>query len=98
MLTDGHTQGQQTVKVSDGKNTLVYCADLIPTSSHVRLAWIMGYDLHPLQIIEEKKRLLDPAAKGNWYLFFEHDPYFDCASVRIEGPDFGVAERFRLLS
>jgi glyoxylase-like metal-dependent hydrolase (beta-lactamase superfamily II) len=95
-LTDGHTQGQQIVKVTDGNTTVVYCGDLIPTSSHVRLAWVMGYDLHPLQLIEEKRALLTRAAKENWYLFFEHDPYSDVARVADSKGDFTVTEKLHL--
>lgn len=96
MMTDGHTTGQQVVKISDGKTTLVYCADLIPTSTHVRLAWVMGYDLRPLDLIEEKRALLEQAAAGEWYLFFEHDPYMDAARVISEKGDFAVRERVKL--
>lgn len=97
-LTHGHTVGQQIVKVSDGRDTLVYCGDLIPTSTHVRLPWVMGYDLEPLKLIEEKRTLLTPAAQGHWYLFFEHDPYMDAALVEEIKGDFAVKERFTLIA
>lgn len=95
-ITDGHTVGQQTVRITDGINTLVYCGDLIPTSTHVRLAWVMGYDLEPLKLIEEKRATLTPAAEHGWYLFFEHDPYLDLARVESVRGDFSVKERIRL--
>ena len=92
-VSNGHTTGHQVVTVSDGKTTLVYCGDLIPTSTHVRLAWVMGYDLEPLRLIEEKREVLGPAARGGWYLFFEHDPYMDIASIEEAKGDFAVKER-----
>lgn len=92
-VSNGHTIGHQVVRISDGKTTLVYCGDLIPTSTHVRLAWVMGYDLEPLKLIEEKREVLGPAAKGDWYLFFEHDPYMDAALVEETKGDFAVKER-----
>jgi glyoxylase-like metal-dependent hydrolase (beta-lactamase superfamily II) len=95
-ISDGHTQGQQIVKVSDNQNSLLYCADLIPTSSHVRLAWVMGYDLHPMMLIEEKQQILKQAAEKKWYLFFEHDPFCDAALVQTQGADFAVAARLQL--
>lgn len=95
-VSNGHTRGQQIVRVSDGAQTLMYCGDVVPTSSHVRTAWLMGYDLHPLELMEEKKKFLGPAADGNWYLFFEHDPYCDAARIERSGPDFQVKERFWL--
>jgi glyoxylase-like metal-dependent hydrolase (beta-lactamase superfamily II) len=96
LISNGHTQGQQMVKVSDGKTTLLYCGDVIPTSSHVRLAWIMGYDLDPLTLIGEKQKVLSQAAPESWYLYFEHDPYCDAALVRAQNMDFAVASRFHL--
>jgi glyoxylase-like metal-dependent hydrolase (beta-lactamase superfamily II) len=95
-VTNGHTEGQQVVKVSDGSSTLLYCADLIPTSSHVRLPWVMGYDLNPLLLIEEKRQLLEPAAREGWYLFFEHDPYMDAAQIEEAKGDFAVKARYVL--
>jgi glyoxylase-like metal-dependent hydrolase (beta-lactamase superfamily II) len=96
ILSNGHTRGHQSVRISDGTTTLVYCGDLIPTSSHVRLAWVMGYDLEPLTIIEEKRRLLSEASTGNWLLFFEHDPSVDAANVMENKGDFAVKDRFLL--
>ncbi len=96
LISNGHTQGQQIVKISDDKTTLLYCGDVVPTSSHVRLPWLMGYDLHPLMLMEEKQKYLDMAADQSWYLFFEHDPYCDSALIEKKGPDFSVKERFWL--
>lgn len=95
-VSNGHTRGHQSVVVSDVKTTLVYCGDLIPTSSHVRLAWVMGYDLDPLTLIEEKRQILATAAQGDWYLYFEHDPYMDAAKVEEAKGDFAVRERLLL--
>jgi glyoxylase-like metal-dependent hydrolase (beta-lactamase superfamily II) len=93
VISHGHTQGHQSIRVSDGKNSLLYCGDLIPTSAHVRLAWIMGYDLEPLRLIQEKTEVLGKASDEKWCLFFEHDPFADGAWVERHGSDFQVAER-----
>jgi len=89
-LSHGHTRGQQNIWIDDGKSSVLYCADLIPTATHVRLPWVMGYDLNPLLIIEEKKKELTKAAKKGTHLFFEHDPY--CSSAKVtpikDGADF----------
>jgi glyoxylase-like metal-dependent hydrolase (beta-lactamase superfamily II) len=95
-VSNGHTQAQQVVKVSDGKTTLLYCGDVIPTSSHVRLPWVMGYDLNPMLLIEEKEQFLSQAADENWFLYFEHDPDCDAAQVVKKGSDFAVEKRFLL--
>lgn len=95
-ISNGHTQGQQVVKISDGTSTLLFCGDVIPTSSHVRLPWVMGYDLNPMMLIEEKQKFLGQAADQGWYLYFEHDPYCDAAKVVRNKADFQVESRFHL--
>jgi glyoxylase-like metal-dependent hydrolase (beta-lactamase superfamily II) len=71
---NGHTFGQQMIKISDSSNAILFCADLFPTAAHIALPYIMGYDLQPLVTLEEKKTILQKAVQGNWKLFFEHDP------------------------
>ena len=70
----GHTPGQQLVKISAKGETLLYCADLIPTAAHVPIPWIMSYDLEPLVTVREKQALLGAASAEEWTLFYEHDP------------------------
>lgn len=96
VISNGHTQAQQVVKVSDGQRTLLYCGDMVPTSSHVKTPWLMGYDLHPLTLMEEKQKYLSEAADHSWYLFFEHDPYCDAAQIERSGSDFAVKEKYLL--
>ncbi len=52
---------------------MFYLADLAPTTSHVPLPWIMGYDVEPLVTLETKRRLWAEAAAENWTMVFEHD-------------------------
>lgn len=95
-ISHGHTEGHQSVLISDDEKQLLYCGDLIPTSTHIRSAWVMGYDLDPLQIMEEKKRALDMSQSKKTYYFFEHDPYCDMATVTPDKDDYKVEERFWL--
>lgn len=96
IISNGHTFGQQLVKVSDGEKTIVYCGDLIPTSSHIPIPYVMAYDLQPLVTMEEKKKLLKKAVEENWILFFEHDPYADCATVKMGKKYVELEARFNL--
>ena len=80
-ILNGHTSALQCPVITDGTTTLFYCADLMPTTSHVNLAWIMAYDLRPLVTLEEKKRILNQAVDESWILFFEHDPVTEAARV-----------------
>jgi len=72
--TPGHTPHHQSVMIADGGDTACFLADLVPTSSHLPLPWIMGYDLEPLVTLETKRGLLAQAADAGWTLIFEHDP------------------------
>ncbi len=81
-VINGHTFGQQMIKISDNSTTLLYCCDLMPFISHIRLPYIMGYDLQPLVTLDEKKKYLKIAADENWYLFFGHDPEISLATIK----------------
>jgi glyoxylase-like metal-dependent hydrolase (beta-lactamase superfamily II) len=72
--TPGHTPHHQSVLVSSAGATACYLADVIPTSAHLPLPWIMGYDVEPLVTLESKRTLLQRARAEEWLLVFEHDP------------------------
>jgi len=94
---NGHTIGQQLFKIFDASTTLLYCGDLFPTSSHIPLPYIMGYDLQPLLTLSEKKELLPVAVEENWKLVFEHDPFFAAATVYKNEKGFFVHQKFESL-
>lgn len=91
-LSEGHTVGLQLVRVTDGDRGVVFCGDLIPTSSHFKPSWAMAYDLYPLTLMEEKKMLLAQAVEERWILFFEHDPEIAGCTVREEEGETVVDE------
>ena len=95
IVINGHTFGQQMVKISDGNNTFLFCGDLMPTSSHIPLPYIMGYDLQPLVTLREKIKYLKIAVDKNWKLFFGHDPEFAFATVKKFGEGYLVDKKFR---
>jgi glyoxylase-like metal-dependent hydrolase (beta-lactamase superfamily II) len=95
IVINGHTFGQQMVKVSDGSSTILFCADLIPTISHIPLPYIMGYDLQPLVTLKEKKKYLKIAVDENWKLFFGHDPEFALATVKIFREGYITDKKFK---
>jgi len=71
--TRGHNGSMQIVCLKSGDETFYSFSDLIPTTAHIPLPWIMGYDLFPLETLENKKRLLPQALKENWLCWFYHD-------------------------
>ena len=96
LVSNGHTRGQQLVKVEGGGRTVLFPGDLVPTASHLRTAWTMAYDIEPLTLMEEKVRLLTEAATGAWVICFEHDANIEACTVRPEPGGFAVAERVTL--
>ena len=70
----GHNRSMQCWRLDRGGQTLFGFADLVPTGAHVPFAWIMGYDLYPVETLEAKKRLLPQAARDGWACLFYHDP------------------------
>lgn len=72
--TPGHTPHHQSVLVESGGAVACFLADVCPTSAHLPLPWIMGYDLEPLVTLESKRRLWARARDEGWLLVFEHDP------------------------
>lgn len=92
----GHTQGMQLPKISDSKMTLLYCADLIPTASHIPLPYIMAYDNNPMTTLEEKKRILPQAAQENWILVFEHDPFRSAGTIELDEKGYRLKAEIQL--
>jgi glyoxylase-like metal-dependent hydrolase (beta-lactamase superfamily II) len=74
---DGHTVGQQFVEIKNGEQKMYYPADLIPTSSHIPVAYHMGYDICAATILKEKKDFLDKVFEEKALIVFEHDPLIE---------------------
>jgi glyoxylase-like metal-dependent hydrolase (beta-lactamase superfamily II) len=72
--TPGHTPHHQSVLIRSQGETACYLADVMPTSAHLPLPWIMGYDVEPLVTLESKRGLVARAREEDWLLVFEHDP------------------------
>lgn len=79
---NGHTEAMMLPKLNVNGQTILYCADLIPSLAHLPLPWIMSYDMRPLNTLDEKKGILAEAAAGNWLLYFEHDPAVELCSLQ----------------
>jgi glyoxylase-like metal-dependent hydrolase (beta-lactamase superfamily II) len=93
----GHTFGQQLIKVADGSEAVLFCADLCPTAAHIPLPYIMGYDLQPLVTLEEKKNILPRVVEEEWTVFFEHDPNIIMAKVEKTDKGFKLAEELMVV-
>jgi glyoxylase-like metal-dependent hydrolase (beta-lactamase superfamily II) len=93
--TPGHTPYHQSVLVESGGERLCFVADLVPTTAHLPLPWIMGYDLEPLVTLESKRALYRRAETEGWLLAFEHDPHVVLGRLGREGKGFGLVDAVR---
>jgi len=78
----GHTRDMQAVIIRSGGKTACYISDLIPTSVHVEVNWVMSFDLYPLETIESRKRYYSRAIPEDWLTLFTHDPEVPWAYVQ----------------
>jgi glyoxylase-like metal-dependent hydrolase (beta-lactamase superfamily II) len=80
-VSNGHTRGQQLVRVSDSDTLLLHGGDLVPTSAHYARSRVTGNDVDALTLIEEKSALLQEAFEKGGIMFFGHDPLRHAATV-----------------
>lgn len=92
----GHTEAMLVVHVYKKKKSLSYVADLIPSAHHVRMPYVMAYDVRPLDTMKEKAMMLEKAYENDHILFFEHDKDTECCSLDRNNKGIYVAEKFRL--
>lgn len=74
---------------------MIYMADLIPTSNHVHIPWVMGYDISPGVTTQDKEKFLPFIFEKNLTMIFEHDPiYWGAKLVKDERGRLVAGERF----
>ncbi len=81
-FADGHTDAQMIPLLRYKGRTLAFMADLLPSTGHIPLPYVMGYDTRPLLTLEEKALFLTKAAKEDYVLFLEHDSINECCTVK----------------
>ncbi|HMG18847.1 MAG TPA: MBL fold metallo-hydrolase [Gemmatimonadales bacterium] len=94
--TPGHVPFHQSVLLESNGERACFLADLVPTSAHLPLPWIMGYDLAPLVTLESRRRLYQRAEGEGWLLVFEHDPAVVAGRLGKDGKAYGLVEPLRL--
>lgn len=92
----GHTDMMMIPMIHYKGRTICFMADLIPSSSHIPIPYVMGYDTRPLITMDEKDKFLKIAAANDYVLFFEHDPVIECATVRDVDGRIKLDKTFRL--
>ena len=95
-IFNGHTLGQLVSYIHSGVKTYVYVGDVIPIAPTVPVSWISAFDTYPITAMNEKKILLDEASDKKQILFFEHDAYTECSTVKEMYGKYRIDESFPL--
>ena len=96
LTVNGHTEKMMLPILEFKSRTIVFVSDLIPTSGHVRVPFIMGYDTRPLQTLREKESFLEKAAKDKFLLFLQHDVKNEIIDIKKENNKFKLNKTFKL--
>lgn len=92
----GHTDAMMLPQIEYKGRTIVYMADLLPSTGHIPIPYVMAYDMFPLQTLKEKKAFLEEAVANNYILYFEHDPVNECCTLHQTEKGIRVRDVFRL--
>lgn len=92
----GHTDAMMLPQLTYKGRTIVFCADLLPSTGHLPIPYVMGYDTRPLETIKEKKAFLNEAAEKDFILFFEHDSVNECCTLQQTEKGVRVKDIFKL--
>lgn len=95
-LAEGHTAAMMLPQLSYKGKTVVFVADLLPSTAHFPTAWVMAYDMFPLTSLVEKRSFLEEAAAGEYVLFFEHDPVNECCMAQATDKGIKPGKAFKL--
>lgn len=96
LFAQGHTKSMMLPMIKYNGKKICYMADLIPSSVHIPLPYVMGYDMFPMTTLIEKEKFLATACKENYVLFFEHDPTTECCTIELTEKGYKRKELFKL--
>ncbi len=95
LFVDGHTESMMIPHIKYKGKTLVFMADLLPSTGHIPLPYVMGYDTRPLLTLTEKEKFLMKAADNDFILFLEHDGVNECCTVQHTEKGVRLKESFQ---
>ena len=82
LLVDGHTEAQMIPHITYKDKTIIFAADLLPSTGHIPLPYVMGYDTRPLLTLNEKEKFLNQAVEREYIIFLQHDNYNECCTLQ----------------
>jgi len=92
----GHTDAMMLPQIYYRDKTIVYMADLLPSTGHIPTPYVMAYDMFPLKTLTEKKSFLAEATEKEYILYLEHDPVNECCTLQETEKGIRLKETFRL--
>lgn len=92
----GHTDAMMLPQLTYKNRTIIYAADLLPSTGHIPLPYVMSYDMFPLQTLKEKQIFLEEAAANNYVIYLEHDSINECCTVEQTEKGVRLKEIFKL--
>ena len=95
-FVNGHTESQMIPHITYKGRTIVFAADLLPSTGHIPLPYVMGYDTRPLLTLNEKEKFLNIAAEREYIIFLQHDNYNECCFVERTDRGVRLKETFSL--
>jgi len=96
LFVNGHTESQMIPHISYKNKTIVFAADLLPSTGHIPLPYVMGYDTKPLVTLSEKEKFLNEAAEQEYIIFLQHDNYSECCSLQKTEKGIRLKDTFSL--
>lgn len=96
IMVDGHTEKQMLPVIRYMDKTIVFVADLLPSTGHIPMPYLMAYDTRPLLTLQEKEKFLNEAADKGYILFLEHDPRHECCTVQHTDKGIRLKDTFAL--
>ena len=96
LFVDGHTDSQMIPHITYKDKIIVFAADLLPSTGHIPLPYIMGYDTRPLLTLTEKEKFLKEAVDQEYIVFLQHDNYSECCTVEQSERGFKLKDTFKL--
>ena len=96
LFVNGHTESQMIPHIFYKDRIIVFAADLLPSTGHIPLPYVMGYDTRPLLTLKEKEKFLKKAAEKEYILFLQHDNYNECCTVEKTDRGIRLKETFKL--
>jgi len=96
ILAQGHTESMYCPKINVNGETLVFMADMIPSTGHIKPNYVMGYDIRPLDTMREREAFLKEAVANDYTLYFEHDLNIECGKVILTDRGYKLGDAGKL--